>query len=167
MAVPGWLPASTATRQNNSFGTRYALYATAQFTVLDSSSHHSIFSMCIPHLLPRNRTERASVPIIVRRLILPRALGVPPVMRSFLLDAAESAESAPKHDIPLDVISKVQILASVPLFQDVSQSSLDFVLRFRTPGLSAEQAERLHVTDIWFQFQQKEHIRFVSPCSLC
>lgn len=158
LPIPGWLPPSSLCGENNTHGTRYALYATAKFIILDEPKA-SFFSLCIPSQ-SRLKTAKASTPIDVRRLAIPSAPGTAPPMRTYLLDASRTIKNPRRcSDIPLDIISKVNILVSVPQVSDMAAPLLDFTLRFRAPELDEASAARLHVQGLRFKLTQTERLR--------
>ena len=162
LPIPGWLPASDLygdCRQGFS-GTQYNLYASARFSNLDSSSSssllgggHSWVSALCPPFFPRNNVLHAER----RRIMLNRFSALPalrPAYYSVSLTAGGLRPEDNPHPVPTDIISKVELLASVPEGISLDQEKFPFSLSIRTSALSESQAAKLHVTQFSLELHQ-------------
>lgn len=162
LPIPGWLPATTSIGIEE-IGVRYALYATARFTNVDEEQNTSwtISTLCAP-FRSRVKTVEAREPITLRRFISPpkpEATEVP--ILNYLVNSTPSYSTEQVDDdrIPADVLSKIQVLASVPEFVDVKGDVLPLTLRLRTKDLSEEHCKRIQVTDVQVDILQQEKCR--------
>lgn len=160
LPIPGWLPASDLygdCRQGFS-GTQYNLYASARFSNLDSTSSllgggHSWVSALCPPFFPRNNVLHAER----RRIMLNRFSAFPalrPAYYSVSLTAGGLRPEDNPHPVPTDIISKVELLASVPEGISLDQEKFPFSLSIRTSALSESQAAKLHVTQFSLELHQ-------------
>ena len=155
LPIPGWLPASDLygdCRQGFS-GTQYNLYASARFTNVDSHGPSWVSALCHP-FLPRNNVLHADH----RRIMLNR-FGLPaqrPAYYSVSLTAGGLSPEDNPHPVPADIISKVELLASVPDRISLDQEKFPFSLSIRTSSLSESQAAKLHVTQFSLELQQTD-----------
>jgi len=74
---------------------------------------------------------------------------------------APSNREADKDWIPLAVLSKIQVLASVPEYLDVNSNVLPLTLRLRTKGLDEEECKKLQVTEVEIDIVQQEKCLWV------
>jgi hypothetical protein len=162
--IPGWLPASDAYgdgRQGFS-GTQYNLYATARFSNAEEtlgrtwlSALCSPFSSKIRVLHAKGHAKGHS--IILKRFALPPSSGLPnPAAYSITPSARSPRPEGNQSPIPADIISKVQLLASVPERISVDEDRFPFTLSIWTPSLSESQAARLRVSYMSVELQQIE-----------
>jgi len=154
LPIPGWLPSSDLygdCRQGFS-GTQYNLYATARFSNVDSLLGPSWFSALCPPFFPRNNVLHAER----RRIMLNRF--APPAHRpayySVSLTAGGLRPEDNPHPVPADIISKVELLGSVPEGISLDQEKFPFSLSVRTSALSESEAAKLHVTQFSLEVQQ-------------
>jgi len=154
LPIPGWLPASDLygdCRQGFS-GTQYNLYASARFTNAEAFGPSWVSTLC-PPFFPRNNVLHAER----RRIMLNRfALPAPHSPTFYSISPTSEAprvEDNP-HPIPADVISKVELFASVPESISLDQERFPFTLSIRTPSLSESQASKLHVSQFSLELQQ-------------
>lgn len=156
LPIPGWLPASDLygdCRQGFS-GTQYNLFATARFTNAEASGPSWVSALC-PPFFPRNNVLHAER----RRIMLNRfaAFASLPPSSTFYSITPTSAVPRPEdnpHPIPADVLSKVEMLASVPEAISLDQEKIPFSLSIRTSSLSESQAAKLHVEQFSLELQQ-------------
>ncbi|KAK0503524.1 hypothetical protein EDD18DRAFT_1138184 [Armillaria luteobubalina] len=159
--VPGWLPAS-AQYGAEDMGTSYTLYATAKFLDLDNTSPWSLSALCAP-FRSREREVHAEKTIPLRRFVDSPFLDPTEVPRTTFL--VNSKPTPPKNDkdrprIPREIISKLQILASIPEYVDVDEDAVDLTLRMRAHGLEEEQCKRLQLSAFAVNVLQKEKCRY-------
>ena len=164
LPIPGWLPAS-ANLGFEEIGIRYGLYATAKFTSLDDDqtvSPWSLATLCSP-FRSRIRTIDATKKIIVRRYVLPPQVDRTPSSINYLVNAQSNSHDhqGSKKRIPANVLTKIQVLASVPECVDVVDNSIPLTLRLRTKDLEAEECKRLQVTELGINVLQVERCRCV------
>jgi hypothetical protein len=148
-------------------GIRYALYATATFTNLDEeqpTASWSFSSLCAP-FRSRIKSAYAQTPVNICRFIsAPKSETTELSILNFLVNSTPTALSKQEADhdrIPLGVLSKIQVLASVPEYLDVNDNVLPLTLRLRTKGLDEEECEKLQVTAVEVDIVQQEKYRYV------
>ena len=155
LPIPGWLPASDLygdCRQGFS-GTQYNLYASARFSTVDSLGPSWVSALC-PPFFPRNNVLHADHRrIMLNRFALPAHR--PSYYSVSLTTGGLSPEDNP-HPVPADIISKVELLASVPDRISLDQEKFPFSLSIRTSSLSESQAAKLHVTQFSLELQQSD-----------
>lgn len=172
LVVPGWLPATSAFGDvlEEQAGTRYTLFATAKFVVLDDNSDKtwSLSTICSV-FRPRTRTVHAEkCAVTLRRFINPPSIPFSPTSLFHMSNYAICAK--PEHCnaardpsfIPLDILSKIQVIASAPDYISTEDSSLPFVIRLRTAHLEDAECKRLRVTEFCLDVKQTEKYRQVS-----
>ncbi|KAF8965324.1 hypothetical protein BDZ97DRAFT_1918456 [Flammula alnicola] len=164
--IPGWLPPTTILGMEE-IGTRYALYATAKFTNIEEeegSSSWSFASLCAP-FRSRVRSSEAQRSITISRFIsAPTAEITEPATLNYLVNSTSTSSSKDGQDkerIPQDVLSKIQVLASVPAYIDVNDSLLPLTLRLRTKDLGEEECKKLQVTEVTIDIIQQEKCRYL------
>ena len=162
LPIPGWLPAST-TMGMDEIGISYGLYATAKFINLDieqSPSPWSLTTFCTP-FRSRVRCAYANKTISLRRYILPPHVDQSTSSINYLVNSHFSAEKpdSSKKRIPTEVLSKIQVLASVPEFVDMKDNSIPITVRLRTKALESDECKRLQVTEIGINLIQQERCR--------
>ncbi|KAJ3487665.1 hypothetical protein NLJ89_g11689 [Agrocybe chaxingu] len=145
-------------------GTRYALYATARFINVeeDQPSAWGFAALCAP-FRSRYKVVEAKKDIHIRRYIAAPELEAPPP--SYLNYLVNSSASSSKIDvgkgrIPSDVLSKIQVLASVPQHVNIEDCEIPITLRMRTKDLPAEECKKLQVTHIAVDLLQEEKCRY-------
>lgn len=62
--------------------------------------------------------------------------------------------------MPIQVLDKIQVLASVPEYIDIEGRTLPLTLRLRTNGLCEEDCKRLQVTEVIIDVLQREKCRY-------
>jgi len=167
LAIPGWLPASDRygdSRQGFS-GTQYNLYATMKFANVDESFGPSwVAALCTP-FLPRNKVVHAEpCGVTLHRFALPHHCSsldesAPLCNPRYFAITPNAAALRPEdnpHPIPSDLVSKVELMASVPEYIDVDalEDKFLFTLSLRTSSLSESQAAKLHVSQLSLDLQQ-------------
>ncbi|KAJ2933801.1 hypothetical protein H1R20_g3299, partial [Candolleomyces eurysporus] len=160
LPIPGWLP-SSATLGMEDIGIRYGLYATAKFINLDSeqsASSWSFATFCTP-FRSRIRSIDSRKQITVRRYVLPPHVNRPTTgVVNYLVNSHSPSEKTDgsKKRIPADVLSKIQVLASVPEDVDVEAKSVPITVRLRTKDLAVAECNRLQVTEVGINIVQQE-----------
>jgi hypothetical protein len=156
LPIPGWLPASDLygdCRQGFS-GTQYNLFASARFSNVDSHGGPSWVSALCPPFFPRNNVLHAD-----RRRIMLNRFALPaqrPAYYSVSLTAGGLSPEDNPHPVPADIISKIELLASVPDRISLDQEKFPFSLSIRTSSLSESEAAKLHVTQFSLELQQND-----------
>ena len=155
LPIPGWLPASDLygdCRQGFS-GTQYNLYASARFSNVDSLGPSWVSALC-PPFFPRNNVLQAeSRRIMLKRFAFPANK---PAYYSVSLTAGGLSPEDNPHPVPADIISKLELLASVPDGISLDQEKFPFSLSIRTSSLSESEAAKLHVTQFSLELQQND-----------
>ncbi|KAF8643826.1 hypothetical protein AX16_008844 [Volvariella volvacea WC 439] len=161
--IPGWLPASSKYGVED-VGTSYALYATAKFVSLDDhSSGWSFAALCTPF---RSRTKVVET---IRKVTIRRFLTTPSTERinipavTYLVNCPKKVAPEGPH-IPPDVLSKVQVLASVPEYVRLTDDTISLILRLRTKDLDEAECKKLQVVSFSVDIFQRERFR-QSPSS--
>ncbi|KAK0463895.1 uncharacterized protein EV420DRAFT_1113295 [Desarmillaria tabescens] len=159
--IPGWLPASSQYGTED-MGTTYALYATAKFLDLDNTSPWSLSALCAP-FRSREREVHAEKIVPLRRFVDSQFLDSTEVPRTTFL--VNSKRTPPKNNedrprIPQEIVSKLQILASIPEYVDVNEDAVDLTLRMRAHGLEEEQCKKLQLSAFAVNVLQREKYRY-------
>ncbi|KAJ7724483.1 hypothetical protein DFH07DRAFT_264874 [Mycena maculata] len=161
LPIPGWLPASHDFAPGD-FGaqTRYFLHAAVRFVVVEDQRGTSSFftTFCSP-FRSRDRSIETHKTITLRRFVEPPMdEATPPETINYLL--SPPIQSFDKgFQIPLNVLSKIQVLASVPKYVDVCEDHLPFTLRLRTKDLEDADCRRLQITNFKVDVVQEEKCR--------
>ncbi|KIK59534.1 hypothetical protein GYMLUDRAFT_245213 [Collybiopsis luxurians FD-317 M1] len=161
--VPGWLPASSSFGLEGT-GVSYRLFATVKYIDVekrtrDSSQRSSWFLGGIySAICSGERIATATKRIQIERFFgLPNEEPTPVSTVTYLLKHMPSQYT--ECEIPSDVISKIQILASVPDYIDMEAKKLTLTLRLRANDLSAEDCQRLQLLGFRVDIQQKDKCR--------
>lgn len=164
LPIPGWLPASSRYGVDE-MGTRYGLYATAKFVVIDDgrNSSWSFSTLCAP-FLSSMKSARARKRISLNRLLKapsddPSPANMVNYFVSSLVSSTEPAET--KTRIPPDVLSRIQVITSTPEYVNMEDVTVPLILRVRSKGLDESECKRLQLTDFSVNLVQKEECRFV------
>ena len=170
LPIPGWLPASE--RFGEQFddeyaGTRYALYASANLVNLDNHNDKtwSLASFC-SIFCPRTRMIHAQqCPITLRRLTIPPSTPFSP--ESLFPMADYAVRVTPEFSdfennssfIPRHILSKIQMVTSVPEYSSLHDSSVPFSIRLRTSELEDAECKRLQIMGFAVDVEQTEKYR--------
>ena len=146
-------------------GIRYGLHATARFVNLDEEQNTSPWSfsaLCAP-FRSRFRSAEASEQINLRRFVAaPRTEILQVPTSNYLVNATpSSSKSRDNARISPDILCKIQVLASVPEYVNVADSSLPVTLRMRTKDLAEEHCKKLQLTEVSVDILQQEKVRYV------
>jgi hypothetical protein len=170
LALPGWLPATSMFGEVHA-GTRYTLFATASFIHVDDHSHSvgkSWFSaLCSPLRFRTREVHAKECHIMINRFTTPPTVPASPTslfpMLNYMVDAKAENENAMRDPtlVPLDVLSKIKVLVSIPEHVSMDDSSIPFVLRLRTMDLDDSECKRLQITGFSVELEQSEHYRLV------
>ncbi|KAH9079591.1 hypothetical protein EDB83DRAFT_2514090 [Lactarius deliciosus] len=137
LPIPGWLPPSDPygdCRQGFS-GTQYTLYATLNYANLEETYGSSWLSS----IMSLNRFA----------LPPPSAIGsYPPNFYSITLKGGAWHPDRNMHPILPDVISKIELLASVPEHISVDGDNFLFNLSMRAPSLPESEAAKLRLAHV-------------------
>ncbi|KAF9484654.1 hypothetical protein BDN70DRAFT_797148 [Pholiota conissans] len=165
LPIPGWLP-STNSIGVECVGNSYALYATVKFSAIEDeipSSYWTLASLCAP-FRTRVRTAEARRHITVTRYIsAPKADFPQPNTVNYLVNSTPTTppnEVQDKTRIPPDVLSKIQVLASIPEYVDIRENAMPLTLRLRTKDLCEEECKKLQVTEVIVDVIQQEKCRY-------
>lgn len=176
LPVPGWLPATSTfgVSGGEDVGTRYSLFATAQFINADDNSDKtwSFSTLCSMFRAKTRVIHAPKHPITLRRHINP-----PPnpfsrdslfPMSNYAIRArAEYADAARDLSfIPQHVLSKIQLVVSVPDYISIDESSFPFAIRLRTPELEDWERKRLRVVSFSVDIEQIEQYRYAYSFAL-
>lgn len=176
LPIPGWLPATAVygdAMYEEAAGTRYSLFATANFDNLDDSSDKtwSLATLCSV-FRPRTKVVHAQKRnVTLRRLVVPPSIppspdSLFPMINFAIRTKSEFANAARDSSfIPLDVLSSIQVLASVPDHIGVDDASVPFAIRLRTSNLPEAECKRLRIKDFSVNMTQTEKYRYVAPFS--
>jgi hypothetical protein len=169
LPIPGWLPATT-TYGVEEAGVRYGLFAEAKFINLDDnqSSTWSFASLCAP-FRSKVKSADAQRPITLRRLMsLPDESpdSLTPTTMTYLVNSPVIAKVADhRPQIPPEVLSKIQVLASVPTYVDLDGDNFPLIIRMRTKDLEASECKRIQLSSIAADVIQKEKSRYAPRCA--
>ncbi|KAI5124296.1 hypothetical protein M0805_008904 [Coniferiporia weirii] len=170
LPVPGWLPSSSAFGNNSHglAGTRYALFAEARFTFLEEGPARawSLSSLCAP-FIPKQKTVKAAPVVIelVRYMLPPAVCDSEPSVRfseaSYMIETRydRNPKSGSSSRISLDVLSEIEVLASVPECVDLDDDSVNLTIRLRARKLSPDVRRRLRLTEFQALVTQHEVYR--------
>jgi hypothetical protein len=138
-------------------GICYSLFATVEFTDLAlAPGPWSFASLCTPfrsHL----KSAHGQTAIQLRRFISPPGTDtLDPKTMNYLVD---SPSVSGKSRMPVEVLSKIQVLASVPKYANVKGHAIPLTLRMRTKDLCEDDCKRLQVTEVLIDIVQQEKCR--------
>lgn len=172
LPIPGWLP-ETTTYGVEDVGIRYILFAEAKFTHVQDdsqSSGWSLAALCAP-FRSRIKSTMTVKPVIVRRFVSPSEDPLDPSTSStltYLVNSPVAAyPDADKPRIPEEILSKIQVLASVPDYVDVDGDNFPLVIRMRTKDLESSECRRIQVTSVGANIIQREKCRCVFRSIYC
>lgn len=176
LTIPGWLPATDVFSDSDctEAGTRYALYATAKFESLEDGPSRSWFStLCTPFRQSTRTLKAPRYPIRLNRFTSPSACAssstssFPPINFSVTPEVHHRDETnSGASQIPLNVLSNLRIMASVPEHISVEDNSLPLTLRFSPNKLSDAESRRLRISQFSVNLEQSERYRY-APCFDC
>uniref|UniRef100_A0A8H8CNP2 Uncharacterized protein n=1 Tax=Psilocybe cubensis TaxID=181762 RepID=A0A8H8CNP2_PSICU len=162
LPIPGWLPPTT-TIGIEELGTRYALYATAKFANVDEEHNNSwgFSTLCAP-FRSRVKCAEAKKPIVLHRFMAPPKVEITDLTTlNYLVNSTPSSKQQDaERGIPMEVLSKIQVLASVPEYVDISSDILPLTLRLRTKDLAEEHCKRIQLTEVHVDITQQEKCRY-------
>ncbi|KAJ7709662.1 hypothetical protein B0H17DRAFT_1173820 [Mycena rosella] len=161
LPIPGWLPASHDFAPGDlGASTQYFLHAQVKFIVVEdhSTSSWSFTTLCSP-FRSRTQTLETFTSIALRRFIEPPTdEPAPPRFINYLLSPPPQPAKKDLH-IPSEILSKIQVLASVSKYVDVCEGHLPFILRLRTKDLEDADCKRLQVSSFKVDVVQEEKCR--------
>ena len=165
LPIPGWLPASDSygdCRQGFS-GTQYTLYAALNYTNLEETYGPGpswFSSICTPFSSKTKVVHAEAFRVSLNRFALPPpSASYPPIFYSITSKGGAQHPNANLHPIFTDIVSKIELLASVPEHIGVDGDKFLFALCIRAPSLSQSEAAKLRVTGVSLEPQQIEHYR--------
>jgi hypothetical protein len=170
LPIPGWLPASDSygdCRQGFS-GTQYTLYAALNYTNLEETYGPGpswFSSICTPFSSKTKVIHAEAFRVSLNRFALPppsASAVYPPIFYSITSKGGAQHPDANLHPILTDIISRIELLASVPEHINVDGDKFLFTLCIRAPSLSQSEAANLRVTGVSLEPQQIMQYRWVS-----
>ncbi|KAH9066458.1 hypothetical protein EDB87DRAFT_1554034 [Lactarius vividus] len=172
LPIPGWLPASDSygdCRQGFS-GTQYTLYATLNYANLEETYGQSwLSSLCTPFSSKTKAVHAEAFRMSLNRFALPPPSATatyPSNLYSITLKGGVRHPVRNPHPILSDVISKIELLASVPEHISVDGDNFLFNLCMRAPSLPESETDKLRVTRVSFEPQQiEQYSAFASATS--
>ncbi|KAJ6497073.1 hypothetical protein C8R47DRAFT_331602 [Mycena vitilis] len=166
LPIPGWLPASHDFASGEvGASTQYFLHAAVKFVVVDDqrNTSWSFSALCSP-FRSRPRSIEKCKAIIVRRFVEPPTdEPTSPAPINYLLTAPQASNT--DNVISPEVLSKIQILATVPTHVDIREDRVPFTLRLRAKDLEDEHCRHLQVTSFSIDVVQDETCRRVTRAS--
>lgn len=161
--IPGWLPATTAYGAED-IGIRYSLFAEAEFINLNDDKNHawSFATLCTP-FRSRVKSVDAQKHIVLRRFASRSEENPGSSTASVLTYLMNPAVTEKPASVPLqfppDVLSKIQVLATVPDNVDVESDHFPVIVRMRTKDLPAADCRKIQVASIATNLIQREKCR--------
>jgi len=141
LTIPGWLPATTTARDGAAVvSNSYSLFAAATYRTQGEAGF--LWSQCLPSLTRNSKASAPRVDIeVVRHRVAPPVCNAGTSAGFPSATFAVTAKAGPASPIPNDVVTKMQILVSVPEFISISDTSIPISLKSRcaSPGLCASQ----------------------------
>ena len=163
LPIPGWLPA-TSSNGVEDIGVRYGLYAEAKFINLGDNTSHawSFATLCSP-FRSRVKSTNAQKGIVLRRFVS-RSEDVSESSTSstltYLVNSRSTSQPvSDKPKFPAEVLSKIQVLATVPDYVDVEADHFPLVVRVRTKDLEAAECRKIQLTSMTTDVIQREKCR--------
>ena len=162
--VPGWLPASDLygdCRQGYS-GTQYNLYATVKYTNMEETSSNSswVSALCTPFSSKTKVAHAGRCGIMLNRFAFPLSSSAPALYSVSPNAEAQRPKDNP-HPIPADIVSNVELLASVPDHISLDDEKFPFALSIRASSLSESEAAKLRVSHMSLELQQVDEYTYV------
>src|ERR1700761_3376105 len=162
LPIPGWLPASHDFAPGDlGASTQYCLHAVVKFIVLEDldSTSWSLTSL-YSSFRSRAKTLKACQTVTLRRFVEPPTdePTTPTCFVNYLLNPSTQTLDTGLSTLP-QILSKIQVVVSVPKYVDVCDSSLSFTLRLRTKDLEEADCKRLQVTKFAVDVAQEERCR--------
>ena len=161
LAIPGWLPASDqyGDCQHGFSGTQYNLYATAKFQNAGATSGPSWIPSLYSPFSSRNEvrvvhTERYGITLNRFAFLLPSEASRIPAFYAVTPNVEAQRPEDNPHPIPVDVVPKIELLASVPEHISLDDEKFPFALSIRAASLSESEAAKLRVSHMSLELQQ-------------
>ena len=164
LAIPGWLPASDQYGDcgGGYSGTQYNLYAKMKFTNAEETTNGpSWVSTICTTFCPKNKVIHAErCGITLNRFAFPPPSSASQTLILFSLPTSSGSPhpGADPHPIPTDILSKVELSASVPQHVNLDDENFPFALRMRA---SESQAAKVRVSHMSLELQQVEDYMYV------
>ncbi|KIM33234.1 hypothetical protein M408DRAFT_326021 [Serendipita vermifera MAFF 305830] len=169
LTIPGWLPPSFNASDNETYlisSTSYSLFATATYRVEGDSQSSSPFGSILHGCLPQRSKEHNAEAERVEIELLRHLVAVPPPRPTEtslfpLTTFSISAQAKDSSPIPNDIVSKLEILCSIPNFVATSESTVPITVKARFKGPLPEGAEQseLSVESMEIDLDQHDHFR--------
>ena len=157
LPIPGWLPQST-TFGAEDFGIRYSLFIDATFSYIDDneSASWSLATLCAPFLSSVRSTSAE------KRIVLERLISSPEHSSNLIRTVSSGVPESDGSNIPVDVLSKIQIFASLPHHVNMMNHNFPLTIRMRAKDLQVSQCRRLRLTAVAVNIVQHETYRLVA-----
>ncbi|KAI0256875.1 hypothetical protein BJV78DRAFT_1278496 [Lactifluus subvellereus] len=163
LPIPGWLPASDTYGdcRHGLAGTQYNLYATVKFANVEDAHYAGgpswLSTLCNPFTTKNKIVNAAACRMYLNRFALPpRGESFRPSSYSIKASGQPLPSEAHPHPIPADIVSKIELLASVPQCVSMDGDKFPFSLNMRTSSLSESQAAKLRVSHMSLELQQTD-----------
>jgi hypothetical protein len=141
--IPGWLPpTSTAKHGAVVVSNSYSLFATATYRIQVEAGF--LWPLCLPSLIWNSKASAPRVDMeVVRHRVAPPVSDVGVFAAFPSATFAVIAKAGPGSPIPNEVVTKMQILVSVPEFISMSDTAIPIALKARcaSTGLCASQID--------------------------
>ena len=168
LPIPGWLPETTNFGLDAVTGTSYGLHATAKFLTVEDPSNTSWLSLLCSPFRSSTKVVRAHKSIVVNRY-MNNPSSTPSSPAEFPLvnytTQCKPVDTPGVQDamrIPSEVLSSVQVIASVPEYVDAKADSMPFAIRLRAKDMDESYRHKLQVTGFYVQLKQNESYRCAS-----
>jgi len=170
LPVPGWLPASDQYgdfRQGYS-GTQYNLYATVKYANMEETflSSSWVSALCTPSSSKTKVIHAEQCGITLNRFAFPLPSSASQIPAFFSVTPNTEAlgtEDNP-HPIPVDIVSNIELLASVPEHISLDDKKIPFAISIRASSLSESEAAKLRVEHMSLELQQVDEYTYVFLC---
>lgn len=143
LTIPGWLPATTTTRHGVAVvSNSYSLFATATYRTQVEAG--LLWPQCLPSLTRDSKALAPRVEIeVFRHRVAPLLSDAGTFVAFPSATFAVTAKAGPASPIPNEVVSKMQVLVSIPEFISTSDTAISISLKSRcgSPGLCASQID--------------------------
>jgi hypothetical protein len=167
LPVPGWLPASDqyGDCRTGYSGTQYNLYATVTYPNMEDASFGSswVSALCTPFSSKTKVVHAERCGITLNRFAFPlqsSASRMPAFYAVTPNTEAMRPEDNP-HPIPVHIVSKIELLASVPEHINLDDEKFPFAISLRASSLSESEAAKLHISHMSLELQQVDQYSYV------
>lgn len=170
LSIPGWLPPSSVfgDSENGPSGTRYSLYATAKFSSPEDPSCQIPFGASFRSMFCATGGSSTKLARAPKRDIAVNRVVTSPIASTSSSTIPYKTFCVQVHDdkasvIPVGVLSKIRVTASVPEQVYMEEDSFRLRLRIRAQDLDDVHCDRLKMTHFSVDVCQQEKYRYVDP----